>query len=108
MTPVATVMAQRRRIELSIPDPLYQWLSSESKQRGATIDQLLYQALDLYAQTARTPFDMMHTHTWELCGTLSVTEATPEYTVAHDENGGAITNYAEHAEVGDTAHLRLR
>ena len=60
------------------------------------------------AQTARTPFDMMHTHTWELCGTLSVTEATPEYTVAHDENGGAITNYAEHAEVGDTARLRLR
>ena len=51
---------------------------------------------------------MMHTHTWELCGTLSVTEATPEYTVAHDENGGAITNYAERAEVGDTARLRLR
>ena len=98
MTPVATVTAQRHRIQLSVPDSLYQWLFSESKQRGATIDQLLYQALDLYAQTARTSFDMMHTRTWELCGALSVTEETPEYVVAHDENGGVITNYAEHAD----------
>jgi hypothetical protein len=98
MTPLTTVTAQRRRIEVSVPDTLYRWLSRESKQRGATMDQLLSQALELYAQTVSAPFDITRTHTWELCGALNVAEVEPEYVVTHGENGGAVTNYAEHAD----------
>ncbi len=98
MTTAANVAMKRHRVLLSVPDSLYQWLSSETGRRGATMDQLLFQALELYAQTASAPFDMTRTHTWKLCGALRVAEAEPEYVVAHDENGRAVTNYAEHAD----------
>lgn len=98
MTAAKFAGSKRHRIHLDIPDSLYQWLSGETKQRGVTIDQVLYEALDLYAQTESTSFDITQTQTWELCGALTVAETEPEYVVAHDETGEAVTNYAEHVD----------
>jgi len=83
-----------RRIEITIPDALYQWLSQEAQRRAQDISTVVQEALEHYAQH----FDLTETRTWELCGAFFVAEPEPKYIVGTDETGEPITNYAEHVD----------
>ena len=86
------------QIQLNLPDALDQWLRSETQRQGMTIDQIVYLALERYAQDKGTTFDITQTQTWQLCGALSISEPDPEYISGRNERGEVITNYAEHVD----------
>jgi hypothetical protein len=44
-----------------------------------------------YQEITKTP-------TWELCGSLEVSEPDPKYIIGQDNQGQAITNYAENVD----------
>jgi len=98
MTTTKSLTAKRHLIHLEIPDYLYQWLSVKTEQRGVTLDQMLHEALDLYAQTEGALYEITRTRTWELCGALRLAETEPQYVVARDEAGDTVTDYAEHVD----------
>jgi len=98
MTRTSSQSMKRHPIHWDIPDYLYQWLSGKTRQRGVTLDQILNEALDSYAQSQGAAFDITHTHTWALCGALKVAEIEPEYEVAHSPGENGVTNYAEHVD----------
>lgn len=86
------------RIQLDLPPALYRRLAGEAARRSISLDQVAKQALERYAESEVIAFDITQTRTWELCGTLTIAEPEPEYVVSHDEQGNAVTNYAEHAD----------
>jgi hypothetical protein len=94
MTATNSHAMKRHQIHWDIPDYLYQWLSGKSGQRGVTMDQILNEALDRYAQREGMAFDITHTYTWQLCGALKVAETEPEYHLGEP----GVTNYAEHVD----------
>jgi len=77
---------------------LYRWFADEAARRSATVDQVVRQALDRFAEAEEASFDIRQTRTWQLCGALEVSEPDPEYVVGCDEQGREITNYAENAD----------
>ncbi len=83
-----------RRLEITISDTLYQWLSREAQRRAQDVSTVAQTALEYYAQQ----FDLTQTRTWQLCGAFSIAEPEPEYLVGSDEMGSPITNYAEHVD----------
>lgn len=87
--------AQRttRQIQITIPDALYQWLSSEARRREQDIPTIVQAALEDYARQ----FDLTQTRTWQMCGSLSVSEPESQYVVGADGTGAPLTNYAEHS-----------
>jgi hypothetical protein len=95
MTNTAT---QNYRIQLDLPPVLYRRLASEASRRSATLDQVVRQALERYAEAEVMTFDITQTRTWQLCGTLEVAEPDPEYVVRHDEQGKVVTDYAERVD----------
>ncbi len=82
-----------RQIEITIPEPLYQWLSRKAQHRALDIPTVIQTVLEQHAQR----FDLTQTRTWQLCGAFSVAEPEPEYIVGYDETGSPITNYAGRA-----------
>ena len=85
-------------IQLHLPEALDGWLHREIQRQGITLDQMIYLALERYAHSEGTTFDMMQTQTWQLCGALRISEPEPEYISGQNEGGGVITNYAEHVD----------
>jgi len=98
MGTMTATTAGRYRIQLELPPTLYLRLTGEAARRSVSLDQVVQQALERYAESEVTAFDITQTRTWELCGTLKVAEPDPEYVVRHDEQGNVITNYAEHVD----------
>ena len=45
-----------------------------------------------------TDFNLIKTETWDLVGTLTVSEPDSKYVIGVDEAGEPITNYAEHVD----------
>jgi hypothetical protein len=86
------------RVHLDLPPALYKRLASEAARRSATLDQVVQQVLERYAERETAGFDITQTRTWELCGALEVAEPAPEYVVGRDAQGKAITNYSEHVD----------
>jgi metal-responsive CopG/Arc/MetJ family transcriptional regulator len=83
-----------RQLEITISETLYQWLFREAQRRAQDVSNVVQAALEEYVQQ----FDLTHTRTWELCGTLAVAEPDPEYIVDLNETETPITNYAEHVD----------
>ena len=83
-----------RQLEITLPNPLYQWLFREARRRAQDMSTVVQTALEQYAQQ----FDLTQTHTWQLCGAFTVAEPEPEYIVGADETGAPTTNYAEHVD----------
>ena len=86
------------RVQLDLSPALYRWLVSEAARRSAPLDQVIQQMLEQFAQTEQPDFDITQTRTWQLCGTLEVSEPDLEYIVGRDAEGDEITNYAEHVD----------
>lgn len=81
-----------RQIEITIPEPLYQWLSREAQHRAQDISALIRTALEQYAGQ----FDLTQTRTWQLCGAFTIAEPEEEY--VDSETEPPTTNYAEHVD----------
>ncbi len=82
-----------RQIEITISEPLYQWLSREAQHRAQDISALIRTALEQYAQQ----FDLTQTRTWQLCGAFTIAEPKEKY-VVDSETESPTTNYAEHVD----------
>ena len=95
---MTTTAIPNYRIQLDLPPALYRRLASEASRRSATLDQIVRQVLERYAEVETTTFDITQTRTWQLCGALEVAEPDPEYIVRRDEQGDVVTNYAEHVD----------
>lgn len=89
-----TVQEKPKQIQITLPDPLYQWLTREAQRHAQDISAIVQVALEHYARG----FDLTQTQTGELCGSLAVTEPEPPYVTGVDEEGNPITNYAEHVD----------
>ncbi|MBL7063918.1 MAG: hypothetical protein ISS49_06870 [Anaerolineae bacterium] len=83
-----------RQLEITLPNPLYQWLFREAHRRAQDISAVVRTALEQHAQR----FDLTQTRTWQLCGAFTVAEPEPVYIVGSDETGAPTTNYAEHVD----------
>lgn len=83
-----------KRIQITLPDPLYQWLTQEAQRHAQDISTIVQAALERYAHG----FDLTQTQTGELCGALAVTEPDPAHITGVDEEGNPITNYAEQVD----------
>jgi metal-responsive CopG/Arc/MetJ family transcriptional regulator len=82
------------RLEITLPNQLYQWLSHEAQRRAQDVSTVVQTALEQYAQQ----FDLTQTRTWQLCGAFTIAEPEPEYIVGSDETGAPTTDYAEHVD----------
>lgn len=89
-----TVQEAPKQIQITLPEPLYRWLTQEAQRHAQDVSAIVQAALERYAHG----FDLTQTKTGELCGSLVVTEPEPGYVTGMDEEGNPITNYAEHVD----------
>lgn len=83
------------KLTVDIPDALMFKLNSAAD----SVQETIIKALEQYLQANEVvTSDITQTRTWQLCGSLEVPEAESEYVVGFDEQGKAITNYAEHVD----------
>jgi hypothetical protein len=98
MGKMTTATPQNYPVQLDLPPALYRRLAGEASRRSATLDQVVRQVLERYAEAEGMAFDITRTRTWQLRGALEVAEPDPEYIVGRDAQGNEVTNYAEHAD----------
>ena len=90
-----SVKQKSKRVEITIPDKLYQWLLQEAQNRTQDISTVIQTALEQYVKQ----FDLTQTQTWQLRGTFTVSEPEEKYIVGSEEKTGMpVTNYAEHVD----------
>ena len=75
------------KLMLEIPDELM----TQLEHSEYSVQDIVVKALERYIQAEA----IAKTSTWQLCGTLEVSNPAPEYIVGRDEKGEIITNYAE-------------
>lgn len=80
------------RITIEIPDELMSCL----EQQSSPIQDIVIKALENYIETE--PQELTKTRTWQLCGSLEVSEPDPKYIIGQDNQGQVITNYAENID----------
>jgi Mg-chelatase subunit ChlI len=80
------------KITLEIPEALMHQLQNKSD----SIQDILIKALEYYLE--REESDITKTQTWELCGTLEVSNPDPEFIVKQNETE-FYTNYAENSDL---------
>jgi metal-responsive CopG/Arc/MetJ family transcriptional regulator len=83
-----------RQIKINLSEALYERLSREAQRRAQDVSTVVEAVLEEYTQQ----FDLTQTRTWELCGSLAVSEPEPEYLVDSDEAEAPVTNYAERVD----------
>ena len=71
-------------------------LMSRLEQQSYPIQEIVIKALENYIETESQ--DITKTLTWELCGSLEVSEPDPKYIIGKDSQGQVITNYAENVD----------
>ena len=81
-------------LTIDIPDELMSRLAS----MGRPVQDIVVQALERYVHSEDSAFAITQTRTWQLCGTLEVSEPEPEYVCGRDEQGQVITDYAERVD----------
>ena len=80
------------QITIKIPDKLMSRLAKQS----SSIQDIVIKALENYIETESQ--EITKTRTWELCGSLEVSEPDPKYIIGKDTQGQVITNYAENVD----------
>ena len=76
------------RLTIEIPDELI----SQLELTGYSVQDVVVRAIECYVQ-ADLPI-ITESRTWQLCGSLKVSDPAPEYVVG-EQQGKMITNYAE-------------
>lgn len=79
-------------VTVEIPDSLM----SKLQRKGHVVQDIVLEALEQYIEAEDMAFSLPQTRTWQLCGGLEVIELEAEYVVGQDEQGKAVTDYAEH------------
>jgi len=80
------------RLEIIIPESIYQRLRSEAKRQSKEISEIVQAALEKYTDG----FDITKTRTWELAGTLTIKEPDPKYVISDGDK--IVTTYSEHVD----------
>lgn len=80
------------QIVIEIPDELI----SRLKQQSSPIQEIVIKALETYIKTELQ--EITKTRTWELCGSLEVSEPESKYIIGKDNQNQVITNYAENVD----------
>lgn len=80
-------------LTVEIPDSLM----SRLELAGQPVQDVVLRALEQYVE-AESGFSITQTQTWQLCGALEVSEPEAQYLVGQDEQGRAVTNYAEYVD----------
>lgn len=80
------------QITIEIPDKLMIYL----EQKSYPIQEIVIKALEIYIET-KSP-EITKTRTWELCGSLKVSNPDSKYIIGKNNQGQVITNYAENDE----------
>ena len=81
-------------LTIEIPEELM----SKLKSIGRPLQDIVLEVLARHVQAQEGVFAITQTRTWQLCGTLEVSEPEPEYVSGQDEQGQVITNYTEHVD----------
>ncbi|PSF34518.1 hypothetical protein C7H19_18735 [Aphanothece hegewaldii CCALA 016] len=76
------------QITINIPDELISRLNS----LPTPVSDIIAIALEKYLEET---YNITHTETWKLCGTLEISQPDPKYIVGKNEQGEIMTNYAE-------------
>jgi hypothetical protein len=80
------------KITLEISDELM----SRLEQRSSSLQEIVTKALETYLETES--LEITQTLTWQLCGSLEISELDPQYILGKDNQGRVITNYAENTD----------
>jgi hypothetical protein len=80
------------QITIKIPDQLMSRLA----QQSSSIQDIVIKALENYIEAESQ--EITKTLTWELCGSLEVSEPDSKYIIGKDSQGQVITNYAENVD----------
>lgn len=80
-----------KKITLELPDQMFEQINLQSE----SIEDILLTALEDYF--AKQKLDITKTKTWELCGSLEITNPETEYLVQGND-GKLYTNYAENID----------
>jgi hypothetical protein len=80
------------KITLEISDELM----SRLEQRSSSLQEIVTKALETYLETES--LEITQTLTWQLCGSLEISELDPQYILGKDNQGRVITNYAENID----------
>lgn len=89
-----SVQQVARRVEITISEPIYQWLYREAQRRAQDMSSIVQAALEDYVEQ----FNLTQTRTWELRGTVTVAEPEPEYVIGTDEAGNDVVAYSERVD----------
>ena len=81
-------------VTITIPDHLMSQLIAQDKP----LEESILQAIEEYVGSTQSTFDLTQTETWQLCGTLEITNPSPHEISGYDEQGKAITNFAEQVD----------
>jgi len=76
-------------LSIEIPDELI----SQLELTGYSVQDLVVRAIERYVQVDLPT--ITESRTWQLCGSLTVSDPALEYIVGEDQQGKTITNYAE-------------
>ena len=77
------------QIAIEIPDELM----SRLKKQSSPVQEIIIKALENYMEVESQ--GITKTRTWELCGSLEVSEPDSKYIIGKDNQDRVITNYAE-------------
>ena len=92
-----------REITLQLPEDIYQQLAEAAKRSRQSMSDIAIRSLQ-FGLNKNAPrvdadeYNITHTHTWLLRGTLEINEPEADYIIGKDEDGTPITNYAENVD----------
>jgi hypothetical protein len=81
-------------ITIEIPESLM----SRIQASGQPPQMVVLQAIEQYLEDRPSSMPQHSSKTWELCGSLEISQPEAQYIVGQNEQGQAVTNYAEHVD----------
>jgi hypothetical protein len=81
-------------ITIEIPESLMFRIQASGQPTQAVV----LQAIEQYLEDQSRSMPQHTSKTWELCGTLEISQPEAQYIVGQNEQKQAITNYAEHVD----------
>jgi hypothetical protein len=81
-------------ITIEIPESLM----SRIQAIGQPPPAVVLQAIEQYLEDQPRSVPQRSSRTWKLCGSLEIPHPEAQYIVGQNEQGQAVTNYAEHVD----------
>jgi hypothetical protein len=81
-------------ITIEIPEPLM----SRIQASGQPPQAVVLHAIEQYLADRPSSMPQRSSKTWELCGSLEISQPETQYILGQNEQGQVVTNYAEHVD----------